>query len=184
MLAEIKAVFSIIEEFCMENYIIILICTNALALLLAIISLVVASRKKKKPAKSALQDDMLLNLNIERAEVNIARLRQGFGEKLESESTEDTENIEDATDANILEKPEGSEDKEVGSKEAGSEEIGVSDLREESAEQAKARCGIAQPVVIEKLIPVEPKRPLAERSFTSKSGIVYSEEEILAKIKD
>lgn len=72
MLAEMKEIILIIEEFCIDNCIIILACTNALALLLAVICLVRTSKKKHTKRNSDESEEMLLNLNIKKAEVNIA----------------------------------------------------------------------------------------------------------------
>lgn len=192
MLAETKEIFSIVKEFCIENYIIILICTNALALLLAIISLV-ASRKKRRSSQSTSQDEKLVNFNIERAEVNVAQLRQGFIQKLESESTEDAASAADAADANILaeartgqirgEQARGEEARDGGEVMRGA---GLDILKDAAFEELPPdrASGVASPVVIEKLIPLEPKRQTADGFFTSKSGRVYSEEEILSKIRD
>ncbi len=195
MLAETKEIFSIVKEFCIENYIIILICTNALALLLAIISLV-ASRKKRRSSQSTSQDEKLLNLNIERAEVNVAQLRQGFIQKLESESTEAAASAADAADANLLaevrsgqtrgEKTGGEETRDGGEAMRGVELDILKDAADAAFEELPPgrAGGVASPVVIEKLIPLEPKRQTTDGFFTSKSGKVYTEEEILSKIRD
>ena len=62
MLAEMKEIILIIEEFCIDNCIVILACTNALALLLAVICLVRTSKKKHTKRNSDESEEMLLNL--------------------------------------------------------------------------------------------------------------------------
>lgn len=162
MLAEIKEIFEGIKEFCVENYIIILVCTNALALLLALICLIKVSKKKHIDVRKPEPEDMLLNLNIERAEVNIAQVNRDFESKLEKEDA-----------AKAREMAEGT---------SHIEQIENGTVPEHAAETGTVRA--AEPVVIEKLIPVQPREMDPEGFCTSKSGRVYSEEEIIKQIRD
>ena len=86
-----KEIILIIEEFCIDNCIVILACTNALALLLAVICLVRTSKKKHTKRNSDESEEMLLNLNIKKAEVNIAQVSREFENKLISESAQPAE---------------------------------------------------------------------------------------------
>lgn len=156
MLAEMKEIILIIEEFCIDNCIIILACANALALLLAVICLVRTSKKKHTKRKSDESEEMLLNLNIKKAEVNIAQVSREFENKLISESAQPAE-----------EQPEPE----------------VPPAGEERNEQVKPNT-VSDPVVIEKLIPIEAKKIETEEFYTSRSGKVYSEEEIQSQIRD
>ena len=162
MLAEIKEIFEGIKEFCVENYIIILVCTNALALLLALICLIKVSKKKHIDVRKPEPEDMLLNLNIERAEVNIAQVNRDFESKLEKEDA-----------AKAREMAEGT---------SHIEQIENGTVPEHAAETGTVRA--AEPVVIEKLIPVQPREMDPEGFCTSKSGRVYSEEDIIKQIRD
>lgn len=155
MLAEMKEIILIIEEFCIDNYIVILACTNALALLLAVICLARTSKKKHAKRNSDESEEMFLNLNIKKAEVNIAQVSREFENKLISESAEPA-----------AEQPEP----EV----PPAEKAGTEQVKQNTAE----------PVVIEKLIPIEAKKIETEEFYTSRSGKVYSEEEIQSQIRD
>lgn len=159
MLAEIRGIFEVIKEFCVENYIAILVCTNALALLLALICLVKLSKRKRSDVRRPEPEDMLLNLNIERAEVNIAQINREFENKLEKDDAAKAEEIA-----------------------ASTEHIENCDIPGEGIEPVVS--GVSDPVVIEKLIPIEPSKLDPEGFCTSKSGRVYSEEEIANQIRD
>lgn len=144
-MAEINEIFLIVEQFCIDNCIVILACTNALALILAICCLVKLSRKKQTGIDRSEMEDLMLNLNIEKAEVNIARVNKEFEDKLTSEDA------------------------------AQSAQEGA------TAEGADIS---SDAVVIEKLIPIESDKMEPAGFCTSKSGRIYSEEEIQSKIKD
>lgn len=159
MLAEIKGIFEVIKDFCVENYITILVCTNALALLLAIICLIKISKKKRSAVGRTDSEDMLLNLNIERAEVNIAQVNREFECKLENEDAAKAQEVAEST--------------------AHIENCAMAEQKTEPAPMK-----VSEPVVIEKLIPVEPSKLDPEGFCTSKSGRVYSEEEIAKQIRD
>ena len=145
MLAEIKGIFLIIEQFCVDNWIVILSCASALALILAIICLVKLSGEKSPDSGWNDMEDMKLSFNIERAEVTVANINKNFEDKLTREDAE--QSVQEET-----EPPTGDDS--------------------------------AAPVVIEKLIPIESERIESEAFCKSKSGRVYSEEEIQNRIKD
>ncbi len=145
MVDEIKEIFLTIEQFCVGNWMVILSCATVLALLLAIICLVKISGEKRSGSGWNDVEDMKLNFNIEKAEVNVANLNKEFEDKLARESA-------------------------------------AQESREET-EPAVVGDSVA-PVVIEKLIPIEPAKIDSEEFCRSKSGRVYSEEEIRKRIKD
>lgn len=146
MLAEIKEIFLTIEEFCVDNWMVILSCASGLALILAILCLVKLSGEKKRSGNGWNDmEDMKLSFNIEKAEVNVANLNKEFEDKLTRESA--VQGVQEET-----EPPIGDDS--------------------------------AAPVVIEKLIPIESERIESEEFCRSKSGKVYSEEEIQNRIRD
>lgn len=145
MLAETKEIFLTIEQFCTSNWMVILSCATALALILAIICLIKMSGEKRSGSEWNEVEDMKLSFNIEKAEVNVANLNKEFEDKLTRESAVQDEQKET--------EPSTGEDS-------------------------------AAPVVIEKLIPIESARIESEEFCRSKSGRVYSEEEIRKRIKD
>ena len=162
MLAELREIFYIIGNFCTEYYIPILICTNALALLLAIICLFRTSGKRKKRKEDDFLEELKLNLNIEKAEVKIGQVQKG------NECTAAKENVQTNEAAQHAQEIEESEQT-------------VQNVTEEK--------GAAEtvPVVVEKLIPMDSKKQESQASeeyFTSRSGKVYSKEDVLKQIKD
>ena len=243
VLTEAEKIFLIVKDFCVENYIEVLIGMNALALLLAIIGIAKArkalkeSRKNEaieataqsapmaqaepneqvapadpveafeqaEPANPAAQtenqgapafnfsiegdDKATLRLNIERADIciaNVERINRQFEDKLVSESTPET--ASEAAMAEIQELHEAAEAAGLGEDTKPSEPAA-------KAEQDMQGDGMnvfvqaadtqpAEPIVIEKLIPIETEKINPGKFYTSKSGIVYSEEEIASKIKD
>ena len=162
MLAELREIFYIVGNFCTEYYIPILVCTNALALLLAIICLFRTSGKRKKRKEDDFLEELKLNLNIEKAEVKIGQVHKG------NECTATKENVQTNEAAQQAQEIEESEQT-------------VQNVTEEK--------GAAEtvPVVIEKLIPMDSKKQESQASeeyFTSRSGKVYSKEDVLKQIKD
>jgi biopolymer transport protein ExbB/TolQ len=156
-------------------------------------------------------DKATLRLNIERADIciaNVERINRQFEDKLVSESTPET--ASEAAMAEIQELHEAAEAAGLGEEAKPSEPSAkeeqdmqgdglnvfvqttapiqsVEAPTEEtiSAEvQAAADTQPAEPIVIEKLIPIETEKIDPGKFYTSKSGIVYSEEEIASKIKD
>ena len=163
MLAELREIFYTIGDFCTEHYIPILICTNVLALLLAIICLFRTSRKRKKRKEDDFLEELKLNLNIEKAEVKIGQVHA------ENECTAAKENVQTNEAAQQAQEIEESEQT-------------VQNVTEEKGAAAEAT-----PVVIEKLIPMDSKKQAPQASeeyFTSRSGKVYSKEDVLKQIKD
>ena len=139
MLAELREIFYIIGNFCTEYYIPILICTNALALLLAIICLFRTSGKRKKRKEDDFLEELKLNLNIEKAEVKIGQVHKG------NECTAAKENVQTNEAAQQAQEIEESEQT-------------VQNVTEEK--------GAAEtvPVVIEKLIPMDSKKQESQAS--------------------
>ncbi len=156
-------------------------------------------------------DKATLRLNIERADIciaNVERINRQFEDKLVSESTPET--ASEAAMAEIQELHEAAEAAGLGEEAKPSEPAAkeeqdmqgdglnvfvqttapvqsVEAPTEEtiSAEvQAAVDTQPAEPIVIEKLIPIETEKIDPGKFYTSKSGIVYSEEEIASKIKD
>ena len=134
-------------------------------------------------------DKATLRLNIERADIciaNVERINRQFEDKLVSESTPETAS-EDAM-AEIQELHEAAEAAGLGEDAEPSEPA----AKEEQDMQGdginvfvQATDGQpAEPIVIEKLIPIETEKIDPGKFYTSKSGIVYSEEEVASKIKD
>ena len=163
MLAELREIFYIIGNFCTEYYIPILICTNALALLLAIICLFRTSGKRKKRKEDDFLEELKLNLNIEKAEVKIGQVHKG------NECTAAKENVQTNEAAQQAQEIEESEQT-------------VQNVTEEKGAAAET-----VPVVIEKLVPMDSKKQESQASeeyFTSRSGKVYSKEDVLKQIKD
>ncbi len=137
MTAELKEIFYIIQDFCMEHYILILMCTNALALLLAIICLFRTSRKRKKQQSDDFGEEVKLNLSIERAEVKISQVSAAGSAQPDDTTEKETKAI-----------PE------------------------------------EKPAIIEKLLPIESRKTGPGEYYTSRSGKVYSKEDVLRQIKD
>ena len=144
MLAEINEIFLIIEQFCVDNWIVILSCASGLALILAIICLVKLSAKKNYGNWNDMEE-MKLSFNIEKAEVNVASLNKEFEDKLTRDDA--GQRVQEETKSPVADDS-------------------------------------AAPVVIEKLIPIEPGRIESEEFCRSKSGRVYSEDEIKNRIRD
>ena len=134
-------------------------------------------------------DKATLRLNIERADIciaNVERINRQFEDKLVSESTPET--ASEAAMAEIQELHEAAEAAGLGEDAKPSEPAA-------KAEQDMQGDGLnvfvqaadtqpTEPIVIEKLIPIETEKIDHGKFYTSKSGIVYSEEEIASKIKD
>ena len=156
-------------------------------------------------------DKATLRLNIERADIciaNVERINRQFEDKLVSESTPET--ASEAAMAEIQELHEAAEAAGLGEEQKPSEPAAkeeqdmqgdglnvfvqttapvqsVEAPTEETINaevQAAADTQPAEPIVIEKLIPIETEKIDPGKFYTSKSGIVYSEEEIASKIKD
>ena len=165
MTAELKEIFYIIQDFCMEHYILILMCTNALTLLLAIICLFRTSRKRKKQQSDNFDEEVKLNLSIERAEVKIGQVSTAVGEKISEDSSKSQENadIDDAVDT-------------VGA--VGSAQTDA------TAEKATKAIPEEKSVIIEKLLPIESRKTEPGEYYTSRSGKVYSKEDVLRQIRD
>lgn len=174
MLAELKEIFNIVKEFCIDNYIELLLCVNTVALIWAAICLIRIMRGMKKKKKAAVSadsaEDLLLSLNIKRADVNIGSINEDFERKLMAESAESTK---DGTD-------------ELAKACANGVEADADAERKETQDKDKADnptdAGAA--VVIEKLIPTAAEKVKTAGFCTSRNGKVYSEEEILQQIKD
>jgi len=165
MAAELKEIFYIIEDFCMEHYILILVCTNALALLLAIICLFRTSKRRKKQQPDDFSEEVKLNFSIERAEVKIGQVSAAAEDKFsgDSELPQETVDISNTVDTVDTASSAETDDMSGGKPEAVSDE---------------------KPVVIEKLIPIESKKAESGEYYTSRSGRVYSKEDVLNQIKD
>lgn len=171
MLAELKEIFNIVKEFCIDNYIELLLCVNTVALIWAAICLIRIMRGKKKAAVSAdSAEDLLLSLNIKRADVNIGSINEDFERKLMAESAESTK---DGTD-------------ELAKACANGVEADADAERKETQDKDKADnpTDAGAVVVIEKLIPTAAEKVKTAGFCTSRNGKVYSEEEILQQIKD
>lgn len=165
MAAELKEIFYIIQDFCMVHYILILMCTNALALLLAIICLFRTSRKRKKQQSDDFGEDVKLNLSIERAEVKISQVSAAAEEKISEDSSKSqkTADIDDAVNTVGAAAPAQADDTTEKETKAIPEE---------------------KPVIIEKLLPIESRKTEPGEYYTSRSGKVYSKEDVLRQIKD
>ncbi len=157
-------------------------------------------------------DKATLRLNIERADIcieNVEMINRQFEDKLVSESTPET--ASEAAMAEIQELHEAAEAAGLGedakpSEPAAKEEqdmqgdgLNVFVQATAPAQSVEAEAPIAEsigveirnadaqpaePIVIEKLIPIETEKIDPGKFYTSKSGIVYSKEEIASKIKD
>lgn len=162
MAAELEEIFYIIEDFCMEHYILILVCMNALALLLAIICLFRTSKRRKTQQPDDFGEEVKLNFSIERAEVKIGQVNAAAKDK----SSEDSG------------LPQGTADI------AGSVDAASSAETDDVGENSPEAVSDEKPVVIEKLIPIESKKADSGEYYTSRSGRVYSKEDVLNQIKD
>ncbi len=165
MTAELKEIFYIIQDFCMEHYILILLCTNALALLLAIICLFRTSRKRKKQQSDDFGEEVKLNFSIERAEVKISQVSVAAEKKISEDSSksQETADIDDAVNTVGAAAPAQADDTTEKETKAIPEE---------------------KPVIIEKLLPIESRKTEPGEYYTSRSGKVYSKEDVLRQIKD
>ena len=134
-------------------------------------------------------DKATLRLNIERADIciaNVERINRQFEDKLVSESTPET--ASEAAMAEIQELHEAAEAVGLGEEAKPSEPAAKNeqDMQGDGINVfVQATDGQpAEPIVIEKLIPIETEKIDPGKFYTSKSGIVYSEEEVASKIKD
>lgn len=172
MLAELKVIFNIVKDFCIDNYIELLLCVNTLALIWAAICLIRIMRGMKRKKKAAVSadsaEDLLLSLNIKRADVNIGSINEDFERKLMAESAEGTK---DGTD-------------ELA-KACANETDTAAEMKEtQNKDKAEKPTDAGAAVVIEKLIPTAGEKVKTAGFCTSRNGKVYSEEEILQQIKD
>lgn len=165
MTAELKEIIYIIGDFCAEHYIPILVCTNVLALLLAIICLSRTSKKRKKQSTNDFSEEVKLNLNIERAEVKIDQVSTAVKDELSEDSGLPKENA-DADDA------------AKSADSAGTAETGSAGKAEPKAVSDEKF------VVIEKLMPTVSVEVEPKEYYRSRSGRVYSKEDVLNQIKD
>lgn len=141
----------IIEEFCVAHYIIILICTNVLALVLALICLARTSKKRNKAFAEAYAADMKLNLSIETAAVTVGSVVAG--EPLLETSAE-------AASGDIA---------------SAAEKLG-------EYEQASSESEKKEPV--DKSVNPMQETSVREEYYTSRSGRIYSKEDVLRQIRD
>lgn len=162
MIAELKEIFYIIQDFCMEHYILILMCTNTLALLLAIICLFRTSRKREKQQSDDFGEEVKLNLSIERAEVKISQVSAVAGEKI-SENPPKSQEIADIDAAVDTAGPAQTDD---------------------TTEKETKTIPEEKPVIIEKLLPIGSRKLEPGEYYTSRSGKIYSKEDVLRQIKD
>lgn len=86
MLAELENIFYIIGDICKENCILILICTNVLAIFLAIVCLVRTSRAGRVQIQGVPPEELSLRLHVEAAEVTVGRVIAAGGADEESEA--------------------------------------------------------------------------------------------------
>lgn len=172
MLAELKEIFNIVKEFCIDNYIELLLCVNTVALIWAAICLIRIMRGMKKKKKAAVDadsaEDLLLSLNIKRADVNIGSINEDFERKLMAENAEGTK---DGTD-------------ELAKACANEAEADAERKETQDKDKAENPTDAGAAVVIEKLIPTAAEKVKTAGFCTSRNGKVYSEEEILQQIKD
>ncbi len=86
MLAELENIFYIIGDICKENCMLILICTNILAIFLAIVCLVRTSRAGRLQIQGAQPEELKLKLHVETAELTVGRVIAAGGADKESEA--------------------------------------------------------------------------------------------------
>lgn len=186
MLAELKEIFNIIKDFCVDNYIELLLCVNTAALLLVAICLIRVTsgmkRKKKAAVGAETAEELLLSLNIKRADVNIGSINEGFERKPVADSAE---SAKDGSDESAEEFPQETEstaernEAEITDTDKGKDIDGYTDK-----DKVKAEKPTETAVVIEKLIPTPSPKAKTAGFCTSRNGKVYSEEEILRQIKE
>lgn len=152
MLAKIEDLLYIIEEFCAAHYITILICTNALALILAFICLARTSKRRNKALAEAYAADMKLNLSIETAAVTVGSVVAGESQKEASTepASKDGESVSERPGEYKQSSSESEKEEPVESSESSEQEI-IS---------------------------------VGEEYYTSRSGRIYSKEDVLRQIRD
>ena len=165
MTAELKEIIYIIADFCAEHYIPILACTNVLALLLAIICLSRTSKKRKKQSPDDFSEEVKLNLNIEKAEVKIGQVDTAVKDEL----SEDSGLPRESADTDDAAKPADAADTAEPGNAGKAEPEAVSDETF---------------VVIEKLMPTVSVEAEPKEYYRSRSGRVYSKEDVLNQRKD
>lgn len=158
MLDDITEILYALGEFLAGNRIELLLCVNIFALLWTVECLLRVSknlRKKKEAAPAAVQEDLKLSLNIEKADVNIASMNEDIEKK--PESADKVRICENKGAAPVMQ----SEEEYIGKKK----------------DTEASHSG-------EKNLPTEPKKARPPVLFKSRSGRIYSREEILNRIRD